>query len=249
MGNRDSLFLPSLFGDKLNQNNVLNNLSNSGTPALFPINNNDKFSSLHLGALQSQEQQHQQQQQQIPHLSSTSSSSTNQTLHSQQLFLPQTHTNPLFSSFSHFLSPSTTAQVSPLQNLSHQVLNLEQENKKLKEEKVILWQQIEHLKLLTLQKTEKKMLDEELITPAFLSKLSSDQLKKLQALLIEEQEHRRLCVVCLDRHARVVFLPCHHQKVCEQCGDAVVVCPYCQTRITNRIKPFWIQNNNNRTIN
>ncbi|KAK7095159.1 E3 ubiquitin-protein ligase LRSAM1-like [Littorina saxatilis] len=44
------------------------------------------------------------------------------------------------------------------------------------------------------------------------------------------------CVVCLDRMAEVIFMPCGHVCTCPKCSSPLNDCPMCRAVITQRIK-------------
>ena len=46
----------------------------------------------------------------------------------------------------------------------------------------------------------------------------------------EEEEHEKLCIVCMDRPYTVVFGPCGHRCICLDCKPKIDdgLCPYCR---------------------
>merc|ERR1712228_813538 len=56
------------------------------------------------------------------------------------------------------------------------------------------------------------------------------------------------CIVCEDNEKTIVYLPCNHLAVCNQCDlelsqmakddDKEETCPICRTKITNRLKVY-----------
>jgi len=106
--------------------------------------------------------------------------------------------------------------------------------KKLKQEKNALLQQQQRQQQQQQQQTVLVWGD----LSTSLGQIDDDGLKVLSAALADEQVSRRLCVVCLDLDARVLFLPCKHQKVCQKCAELLDTCPYCQTVVADKILPF-----------
>jgi hypothetical protein len=50
-----------------------------------------------------------------------------------------------------------------------------------------------------------------------------------------ESDDRKICVVCLDKPKCMLFLPCKHLAVCQDCAGRVRDCPVCRTRVQNTI--------------
>lgn len=59
----------------------------------------------------------------------------------------------------------------------------------------------------------------------------------------ENLKEQRLCKICLDEDAGVLFEPCGHICCCSSCGVPLQQCPICRTSITNIIKAYisWIR--------
>lgn len=59
----------------------------------------------------------------------------------------------------------------------------------------------------------------------------------------ENLKEQRLCKICLDEDAGVLFEPCGHICCCTSCGVPLQQCPICRTSITNIIKAYisWIR--------
>ena len=49
---------------------------------------------------------------------------------------------------------------------------------------------------------------------------------------------RRLCKVCMDADANIVFLPCGHMVCCGVCTPPLTLCPICRKRINATVKTF-----------
>jgi len=48
----------------------------------------------------------------------------------------------------------------------------------------------------------------------------------------------RLCRICYDRGANIVFVPCGHLATCGNCASAFLDCPVCRTPIQQAVKTF-----------
>ena len=48
----------------------------------------------------------------------------------------------------------------------------------------------------------------------------------------------RLCRICYDREANIVFVPCGHLATCGNCASAFSDCPVCRTPIQTAVKTF-----------
>ncbi|KAK3228598.1 hypothetical protein Dsin_000479 [Dipteronia sinensis] len=81
--------------------------------------------------------------------------------------------------------------------------------------------------------------------------LSLEAVGHLPADLISElepersQTYSRLCLICMEKEASVVFLPCAHQALCarcnqNQCRNVGYRCSCCQTLISQTIKAIYI---------
>ncbi|XP_040180274.1 E3 ubiquitin-protein ligase LRSAM1 isoform X2 [Rana temporaria] len=46
------------------------------------------------------------------------------------------------------------------------------------------------------------------------------------------------CVVCMEREAQSIFIPCGHVCCCTNCGDALHACPLCRGVIAQRIRIY-----------
>ncbi|XP_077331283.1 E3 ubiquitin-protein ligase LRSAM1 isoform X1 [Lithobates pipiens] len=46
------------------------------------------------------------------------------------------------------------------------------------------------------------------------------------------------CVVCMEREAQSIFIPCGHVCCCTNCGDALHACPLCRRDIAQRIRIY-----------
>ena len=74
--------------------------------------------------------------------------------------------------------------------------------------------------------------------------LDTLQLKKLlektQQSLAETKKslEDRKCKVCLDNNSNVVFDPCGHLAVCNNCVPALNKCPICRAKVTKAIKAY-----------
>ena len=48
----------------------------------------------------------------------------------------------------------------------------------------------------------------------------------------------RLCRICYDREANIVFVPCGHLATCGNCASAFRDCPVCRAPIQQAVKTF-----------
>lgn len=65
------------------------------------------------------------------------------------------------------------------------------------------------------------------------------KLEHLQAKLDHiEAENRLECVVCLEAHCDVLFMPCGHVCCCHDCGDELRLCPQCRTIIDQVVRVY-----------
>ncbi|OWF51547.1 putative inhibitor of apoptosis isoform X1 [Mizuhopecten yessoensis] len=62
--------------------------------------------------------------------------------------------------------------------------------------------------------------------------------KGIDELTEENRELReqKICKVCLDEEASIVFLPCGHLVTCPMCASALRKCPVCRTYIRGTVK-------------
>ena len=51
-----------------------------------------------------------------------------------------------------------------------------------------------------------------------------------------ELDRIQKCVICFDDERQVVFLPCSHFLVCENCADLLRECPVCKEPIVSRVR-------------
>ncbi|NXK71482.1 BIR7B protein, partial [Amazona guildingii] len=66
--------------------------------------------------------------------------------------------------------------------------------------------------------------------------------KEESQLSTEEQlrslQEERMCKVCLDKDASVVFVPCGHLVACRECALNLRSCPICRADIQDRLRTF-----------
>ena len=55
---------------------------------------------------------------------------------------------------------------------------------------------------------------------------------------VQELEEQRVCKVCLDKEANVVFVPCGHLCTCMDCAGSLTKCPICRARIEKAIRTY-----------
>lgn len=61
----------------------------------------------------------------------------------------------------------------------------------------------------------------------------------------EEVIHDRVCLICMENDASIVFLPCAHQVLCancteNHCNNVQAKCPCCQDPIAQRIRVYGL---------
>ncbi|CAO2636192.1 Baculoviral IAP repeat-containing protein 2 [Lemmus lemmus] len=64
----------------------------------------------------------------------------------------------------------------------------------------------------------------------------------VSGLSLEEQLRRlqeeRTCKVCMDREVSIVFIPCGHLVVCQECAPSLRKCPICRGTIKGTVRTF-----------
>ncbi|XP_059684703.1 E3 ubiquitin-protein ligase LRSAM1 isoform X1 [Gavia stellata] len=58
------------------------------------------------------------------------------------------------------------------------------------------------------------------------------------APLLQWDEKKSECVVCMEQETQMVFLPCGHVCCCQTCCERLRTCPLCRKDITQRIRIF-----------
>ncbi|NXX53230.1 LRSM1 ligase, partial [Scopus umbretta] len=58
------------------------------------------------------------------------------------------------------------------------------------------------------------------------------------APLLQWDEKKSECVVCMEQETQMVFLPCGHVCCCQTCCERLHICPLCRKDITQRIRIF-----------
>ncbi|XP_061233971.1 E3 ubiquitin-protein ligase LRSAM1 isoform X2 [Neopsephotus bourkii] len=58
------------------------------------------------------------------------------------------------------------------------------------------------------------------------------------APLLQWDEKRSECVVCMEQETQMVFLPCGHVCCCQSCCEQLLTCPLCRRDIAQRIRIF-----------
>jgi len=83
-----------------------------------------------------------------------------------------------------------------------------------------------------------KAFDEELkILPSDRFSSWGKNLKEAKRLLNVAKKDNLLCKVCCDETAVVIFLPCKHMVVCQNCSN-VPNCIICRQQIVDKLVPF-----------
>ena len=65
-----------------------------------------------------------------------------------------------------------------------------------------------------------------------------ERLDSYNSMVREVQQDKMKCVVCLDRLAQIIVLPCRHQVLCGECAKDLNDCPMCRAHIDQKIEPF-----------
>jgi len=67
-------------------------------------------------------------------------------------------------------------------------------------------------------------------------------LRRLESLQkeIENLREERLCKICLEKEASIVFLPCGHLCSCSNCASALKNCAVCRTAIQGMVRTFMV---------
>lgn len=64
----------------------------------------------------------------------------------------------------------------------------------------------------------------------------------VSGLSLEEQLRRlqeeRTCKVCMDKEVSIVFIPCGHLVVCQECAPSLRKCPICRGIIKGTVRTF-----------
>ncbi|XP_061335762.1 E3 ubiquitin-protein ligase LRSAM1 isoform X3 [Pezoporus flaviventris] len=58
------------------------------------------------------------------------------------------------------------------------------------------------------------------------------------APLLQWDEKRSECVVCMEQETQMIFLPCGHVCCCQSCCEWLLTCPLCRRDIAQRIRIF-----------
>lgn len=70
-----------------------------------------------------------------------------------------------------------------------------------------------------------------------ISSSSSDDVEETENPYFPERrppDYFILCKTCLKKRVEIIFIPCHHACVCEECLDKMSLphrCPICQTNV------------------
>ena len=69
-------------------------------------------------------------------------------------------------------------------------------------------------------------------------KALTDMISTMSVLTGAEELKEGLCVACKDQKSSVVFVPCGHICVCEDCSRMCEVCPYCRSSYADIVKVY-----------
>ena len=56
---------------------------------------------------------------------------------------------------------------------------------------------------------------------------------------LEESQRKLECCMCMDATVSILFLPCRHLSVCEECAGVVSECPTCRVTIEDRVSVYF----------
>ena len=70
-----------------------------------------------------------------------------------------------------------------------------------------------------------------------LEELSEDKDEELRRE-IQQLRDERICKICLEMEASIVFLPCGHLSCCSTCAPSLTKCPVCRARIDALVRAF-----------
>ncbi|NXG86504.1 LRSM1 ligase, partial [Stercorarius parasiticus] len=59
------------------------------------------------------------------------------------------------------------------------------------------------------------------------------------APLLQWDEKKSECVVCMEQETQMIFLPCGHVCCCQTCCERLHACPLCRKDVTQRIRIFY----------
>lgn len=59
------------------------------------------------------------------------------------------------------------------------------------------------------------------------------------APLLQWDEKKSECVVCMEQEAQMIFLPCGHVCCCQTCCKRLQTCPLCRRDITQHVRIFY----------
>lgn len=77
-----------------------------------------------------------------------------------------------------------------------------------------------------------------------LEKVMVKSVKSQEHLLNNQNNYQLLCIICQDTRAKMIFEPCKHAVLCEDCfskGFCKKFCPTCRTPLRSTTKPNKIQ--------
>lgn len=56
---------------------------------------------------------------------------------------------------------------------------------------------------------------------------------------LKQLQESRLCKICMEKEATILFMPCAHILCCQKCADNAHECPVCRTEIQSRIRSYF----------
>ena len=77
--------------------------------------------------------------------------------------------------------------------------------------------------------------DLELKLEKIIKGIKNEKIKKLQNSSFPMMS-KKTCIACITNEISIIFRPCYHLCVCEDCSEKVNICPMCRNLITSRVK-------------
>eukprot|EP01084_Bolivina_argentea_P094454 169797_1 len=73
-----------------------------------------------------------------------------------------------------------------------------------------------------------------------LKQIISNTMNRIEKEIEKKSKNKVLCITCLDKGQEMMFEPCHHLLMCQECANKLPnnKCPVCQTKIRNKIMVF-----------
>lgn len=75
------------------------------------------------------------------------------------------------------------------------------------------------------------------LTENILNMVYKEKIEKYKKKL-KSYSDRNKCQICLERHKKIIFIPCFHYGVCKQCSENLTKCPFCNLEILSKNKVY-----------